>query len=77
MQNQSVREEVQRCWCCVCALAQQFLLLFSISTCSSYRNVCSDNPPVILQGGSSQVRAHSIAKQHLLEEADPTLVWLL
>lgn len=46
-------------------------------TCSSYRNVCSDNPPVILQGGGSQVMAHSIPKQYLLEEADPTLFWLL
>lgn len=48
MQNQSLGEKAQRCSCCGCTLAQQFLLPFSISTCSSYRNVCSDNPPVIL-----------------------------
>lgn len=81
MQNQPVGEEVQRCWCCVCVLARQFLLLFSVSTCSSYRNVCSDNSPV-REGWELRVGTHKSgliprAKQYLLEEADPALVWLL
>lgn len=81
VQNQPVGEEVQRCWCCVCVLARQFLLLFSVSTCSSYRNVCSDNSPV-REGWELRVGTHKSgliprAKQYLLEEADPALVWLL